>query len=1695
MNSASTYRIAERFARLSSEQRREVYRKIKLEGLAVGQFPVLKREDSAREVTMASYAQTRQWFFWQLDPESTAYHISGALRLKGELNVGALKASFEALVARHESLRTVFRSREDGQVEQVILDNKGPVPFEENDLSEVVETERTDQLRTAAAELHQRPFDLERGPLLRVGLIRQASDDSLLVVVMHHIISDGWSMQLIVDEFVAQYRARAQGQEPELATLPIQYADYALWQRHWLEAGEKDHQLAYWQAQLGSEHPVLQLPTDHPRRADAHYTAAHHDITLPAVLVNHLRERARAEGATLFMALLAGLQTLLHRYSGQYDIRVGVPIANRHRVETEGVVGFFVNTQVLRSCFDIRTRLDQVLSQAREAALGAQSHQDLPFEQLVEALQPERNLGTNPLFQVMFNHQRQDRQSLHTLPGLTLENYQLGDQSAQFELAVNTSETPSGQLRITFTYASGLFNASTIERMAGHYIRVLEALTEQPDRPVGEVDLLSKEEKARLSQWGVNNTRYPDTGPVHSLIERRVRAQPDAIALVFNCEQLTYLELNDRANRLAHYLIGSGVKPEVKVGIVVERSIDMVVGLLAILKAGGAYVPLDPEYPRERLAYMIEDSGLELVLAQSQLKEILPHRDDVRVLELDDLDLSGESADNLQVDVHGQNLAYVIYTSGSTGKPKGAAIRHQSLTTCMTWMQQTYKLTSADTVLHKAPFGFDVSVWEVFWPLTAGIRLVVANPGDHRDPERIIELIRQHQITTLNFVPAMLQAFLAHKNIEEQTQLRHVICGGEAMPANTQREALQRLNGVSLQNLYGPTETTIHVTQWTCRDDEQTQVPIGRPITGTQSYVLDSALALVPQGVAGELYLGGALLGRGYLHRAGLSAERFVADPFGCDGSRLYRTGDLVRWNIDGQLEYLGRIDHQVKIRGFRVELGEVEAQLLAQPEVREAVVVANASSAGNRLVGYVGAATEVDTFSLRERLGERLPDYMVPSAIVVLAALPLNANGKVDRNALPEPEMTSKSEYERPQGEAEEALARIWAEVLGVERVGRNDNFFELGGHSLLALKLLKHMSRDSWLATVRLVFQNPQLKMLARVMARGEEHSGREIPPNGIPDACESIQPEMVTLIELTPEEINRIESTIPGGAPNIQDIYPLVPLQEGILYHHLLQTEGDVYVAQCLLSFESERYLHAFIDALNQVIERHDILRTAFLWEGLSEPVQVVCRTSELSWRWLEVETKHSAGTVAEQLTTYVRYDRFRMDISQAPLIRGIAAPDTENNRWLMQLPVHHAILDHMSLDQIIKEVSLLLNGQRQVLHQPVPYRNFIANTRADKDWRRHEKFFRNLLGDVTTPSIPFGLNNVRGNGANIGEYRQSIGYQLSGRIRFQARVNGVTAGVMFHLAWGAVVASVTKNPDVVFATVLSGRNPDVEEVAPTIGLFINTLPMRISFADGTCQTALTKAGDTLADLLDHWSSSLAKAQNCANVGRGQPLFSSLLNYRHSPRNDDESIKSIDSYIKIVHGEERTNYPITVHVDDRTDDFGLNIQAEGVGLAQTIYDDLIKVIQKLVELLESESDKCLFDCLTAFQHEASVPFRDEVKDESFSDMQSEPYQPPDGATEGLLADIIMEVLEVTCVGRHDNFFELGGDSLSALRVLAKARSVNNPDLQFELRDLIQRPTIAGLMEGMKPRAGCNVITNRATRPLLSSLDCQPG
>ena len=1064
--------------------------------MPVAGIPVLSLERRAQPLPL-SPAQQRQWFLWRLDPQSSAYHVQGALRIAGALDVDAMRAAVEGLPTRHESLRTVFQVRQDGEVEQVVLP-EGSLDLQVLDLRDVMKAERDTHAAQALRVFQDRAFDLTAGPLLRAALLRLEDQVHILALAMHHIVSDGASMQALVEDLTALYAARLAGSEPSPAAA-IQYADYAYWQQSRVARETQDSQLAYWVKQLGvpegEAQPVLALPCDHPRLPLARYQAGQYGVELPSALLAGLRRQAELQGATLFMLLLAAFQTLLHRYTGKQDIRVGVPVANRPRAELQGVVGLFVNTLVMRSAIDARHSLAQVLALTRETLLSAQAHQELPFDQIVEALQPDRNAGANPLFDVMFNHLRRDYGPLQQRLNWRVSEEPIGNEHAQFELTVDTVEDASGRVAVTFRYASDLFDARTIERMAGHYLAVLDALADRPQQAVGDVELLGGAERQLLNAWCESPRRFEEAEPVHRLIERRAQEQPQAEALLFGDETWTYADLNARANRLAHRLITLGVGPDVRVGIAVERSLEMVAGLLAILKAGGAYVPLDPDYPMDRLAYMLRDSGIGLVLAQGSVRNKLPLAEGLDVLEFDRLDLTGEPTHDPRVAVHAENLAYVIYTSGSTGRPKGAQLTHRNVSRLLAGTDAWFQFSVRDvwTMFHS--YAFDFSVWEMFGALCSGGKLVIVPYRTSRSPQDFLLLLRRHRVTVLNQTPAAFGQLMHVPGLyDERLALRVVIFGGEALDPQRLRPWIERWGDQSpkMINMYGITETTVHVT-WrpiTAADLLGQRSPLGVAIPDLGLRVLDEGLKSVPIGVAGELHVAGDGLARGYLGRAGLSAERFVADPLGVAGARLYRTGDLVRWNGEGQLEYLGRIDHQVKIRGFRIELGEVEAQLLSLPEVREAVAVVRDGLGGPRLVAYVSvlAAHEADAGAMRERLAGQLPDYMVPSVVVELESLPLNANGKVDRKALPEPAFERGAGYEAPQGKVEIALAAIWAEVLGVERVGVSENFFDLGGHSLL-LTRMHRLLEDRLQTGLSLIdlFKYPTVGALARRIEQG--------------------------------------------------------------------------------------------------------------------------------------------------------------------------------------------------------------------------------------------------------------------------------------------------------------------------------------------------------------------------------------------------------------------------------------------------------------------------------------------------------------------------------------------------------------------------------------------------------------------------------
>ncbi|HEY0736310.1 MAG TPA: amino acid adenylation domain-containing protein, partial [Herpetosiphonaceae bacterium] len=1079
------------------------------------------------------FGQQRFWFLHQLLPDSPAYNITVAARLTGTLDRDALHRSLNALTAHHESLRTIFAqdaSAVAGEPVQIILP-AAEVALPLIDLSDLPSAEIEPQTEALLAEEAARPFDLTRGPLMRTTLIRQGPQAHVLLLALHHIITDGWSMNILVRELAALYRSFTQPDapihlHPEGTRLPVQYADYAVWQRQWIADKVLAAELDYWRQQLAGPLPVLNLPLDHPRPAVQSARGGSQTLTLPTDLTDSLKALSRREGATLFMTLLAAFDVLLYRYTGQTDLLVGTPIAGRVRPELEGVVGLFLNTLVIRADLADARSFRALLAQVRSTTLAAFDHQALPFERLVEELQPERDLSHTPVFQVLFNLLN-FAETTFDLPNLQLS---ISDPPlpAKFDLTLTLAETPDG-LVVNFGYNADLFAPTTIARMAAHFQTLLAEIVAAPARSVAELPLLSPDERAQLLHgWNPAPTHVtPQLVP--QLFAAQAAQTPDAIALIAEDEQLTYAELNRRANQLARYLRAQGVgraRRESLVGLLVERSPAMVIAVLAVLKAGGAYVPLDPAQPPERLQLMIDDTQLDLLLTQqaiaARLGPILTEQSaaaqdqqhDWKIVDLDaewPLIARHEPID-LELPIDHAQLAYVMYTSGSTGQPKGVAVTHASMSNFADWMRQSYLLAADDRVLQTVPLGFDISVREIFWPLLSGAQLVLAQPGGQADLSYLLAAIQRWSITQIRFVPPMLQLLLQEPDLSGCATLRRVFCGGETMPATLPQRFFEQLTA-ELHNTYGPTEATVNASAWACAPAPTAFIPLGAPVANTQLYVLDANLEPVPLGVVGELHIGGAGLARGYLNRPELTAERFVPDPFGYpegtrSGARLYKTGDLVRRHADGTLEFVGRTDEQIKLRGLRIELGEIESVLRLHPAVRDAVVMLRAEPEP-RLVAYVVENQEPRTTNLEDATDgsrfldagrppgmapgssdlrsfarDRLPEYMIPSVIVPLDALPLTPSGKVDRRALPAPSTAgAQTAYVAPQTPTEIALAAIWAEVLHVERVGSQDHFFELGGHSMLAIQIISRIRQRLGIEIpVRALFTTPTIAGLAQ-------------------------------------------------------------------------------------------------------------------------------------------------------------------------------------------------------------------------------------------------------------------------------------------------------------------------------------------------------------------------------------------------------------------------------------------------------------------------------------------------------------------------------------------------------------------------------------------------------------------------------------
>ncbi|WP_158692086.1 non-ribosomal peptide synthetase, partial [Streptomyces aurantiacus] len=1561
-----------------------------------------------------SEGQKGLWLLHKLRPTADVYNVPVCFRTSAPFDVAVFEEAFRHVTSRHTLLHSVI-AEDEGTPHLVHRPDDADLPFRHQTVPRGLPD---DVLIALAREQAKAPFDLYQDAPARAVVYSAGTADApetLVLLVFHHLVFDGASTPVLLRDLLQAYETLLRGDTPTREPAPHDaYDAFVRWEADFLAGPDGARHRAFWRDTLAGDLPVLRLDIE---RAPAPGTAVAGETVarpLPQALAARARDLCAARGVKPAVLFLAVYELLLHRYSGERDLIVGVPSLGRPDAAYDDAVGYFVNMLPVRHGVGGDVPFTDFLRELTLVMADGLDHAAYPFPRTVQDLNLRTDPDSAPVFQVsyVFQNQRMMRLTDDDVRGLdlvrSLRFVEEISQEGEFKLHLEVVEHAADAYTLHLKYDAERFAAADVERFLGHYETLLSALVADPAQLLSDASHLSDGERRRLDGWNGTDRPYSADRALPDLLADAVARHGDRTALVFGERTLTYAEFDARTDALAAELRRRGVTADTVVGVCMERSVEMVIALWAVMKAGGAYLPLEPDYPAERVRYMIEDSGAVVVLAQaatdasvlSAARVVLRVDSDGRPASdsRQDEDHQGQGSggqDQLGADggrpasarVAPDHLAYVIYTSGSTGRPKGVMVEHRAAVNRIEWMQNEYALDTDDVVLQKTPFSFDVSVWEFVWPLVTGARLVVAAPGAHKDPARLASLIQAERVTTVHFVPPMLRLMLDHAGWARCTTLRQVFCSGEALPPELPARHYAQ-HRARLHNLYGPTEAAIDVTHWTCPPDGATDtVPIGRPIQNIQLHVLDDLGRHQAVGCAGELHIAGVGLARGYLNNPALTRERFVPNPFAHDpDARMYRTGDLVRWLSDGTLEYLGRIDNQVKLRGFRIEPDEIEDRLGRHPAVRACAVLAREDSPGDpRLVGYVVLDPEhpVDTHSfhdvLLKHLGQSLPEHMVPSALVRLDALPLTANGKLDRKALPAPETDAfavSGDRVAPRTPTERTLLAVCAQLLGFDedRVGVHDNFFALGGHSLLIPKLIARLLDEGVDCDLQAVFAAATLADLAAAIdgtaPRDPAHpdapdTGSDtpvpprtaftVPPNGIPAGCDRITPDMLPLVSLTEDELASVVAAVPGGAPNIQDVYPLAALQEGMLFHHLKEGGRDPYVLSGVFSFDSRDRLDGFARALRAAVARHDALRTAVLTQGLPQPVQVVVRHAELELDEFDVPT----GTDTEDEIRDLLARPRSMRLDRAPLIRLRATRQPGTDRWFAALNLHHVIDDATSLGLLFREIVAHMTGREAELAPPAPYRDFIAHVQHRIQELDPADHFAAALGDVTEPTVMFGLQDVHGDGRRVLDLRRPLDTGLGERIRACAKELRVSPATLFHAGWSLVVAACGGRDDVVFGTVMSGRLQGPRGVERMLGNFINTLPVRVDLT-GTSVRDLVRGMDrTLRDLVRHEQTPLAVAHRHSDVPPETPLFNAIFNYRHlesDDRIDDSELEraGVRSLAGVI---ERSNYPVALSVDDLGHSFSLDAQIDQSQDAELVIGYLETAMTRLVDALTTE------------------------------------------------------------------------------------------------------------------------------------------
>lgn len=1542
---------------LSREKRVELYRLLK-EKSSMERMPRIKAQVRNKSTFPLSFAQETLWFLEQLYPNTSSYNVAEAWQISGTFNVNALLQALNAMLVRHESLRTTFALKDDRPVQ--VIASQYISPLKCIDLIALSEAEKEQEQRRCLVEETQLPFDLSQNPLLRVSLIRKSSEDHVLLVTTHHILIDMWSIELFMKELLTFYTAFDEGRAPSLPPLPIQYADYACWQRDWLRGQILETELAYWQEQLAGAPIFLDLPTDRPRPVVQTFNGERQAFLLSALITEQLKVLGRQEGATLFMTLLAAFQLLLSRYSGQDDVLVGTPIANRLSKEVAAIIGFFLNTVIIRMNLAHSPSFRALLMQMRKVALEAYEHQNLPFEYLVQSLQPERTLSYSPLFQVMFVLKNS---SYLDSFNLTFRSLEIENKTSKVDLILYMEECKEG-LRCYFEYNTDLFEKQSIVRMVQHFQALLENILREPDAPLRNISLLTPvEQQELLKKSKLHYVTASTSICLHTIFETQVKQRPDAIAVVDEQMHLTYQDLDQRANQLARYLIGIGVGIEVRVGLCLESSWELIVGILGIVKAGGVYVPIDPSYPTQRIAFILVDAQITVIVMQEHLSgKILDEGRTIVCIDRDWQHIVLESSLPPICRQDAVTAAYLIYTSGSTGVPKGTLVSHASVTQLFASTHAKFHFDHRDvwTLFHSV--AFDFAVWELWGALLYGGRLIIVPYWISRSPEAFCNLLVTEQVTVLNQTPSAFSMLLQAEEEKPfsplQASLRLVIFGGEALDFPKLQPWFERHGDKmpQLVNMYGITETTVHVTSYQLTTQDAyagSRSVIGQPIPSLYVYILDQALNLVPTGILGELYVGGSGLARGYLHRPDLTAERFVPNPFGTEeGERLYKTGDCVRYLANGDIEYLGRLDQQVKIRGFRIELAEIEGILKQHPQVQFAVVVQREDVPGhNNLVAYLNPY-QGDNFSIQEVrkfLLNRLPEYMVPSAFVALETLPLTINRKVDRQRLPAPDALSfvrESNIEAPHNPIEEILVGIWMQVLHVTDVSIHNNFFELGGHSLLATQLISRI-RTIFQVSVPLkqLFEAPTIVGLARnieiALSLNTRQLERETP-----------------ILELVPT-LNK-------------DRVPLSFAQERLWFLAQLEQGNHVYNITTALNIEGRLDITALQRTVSEIIYRHEVLRTSFRILD-DTPKQFISPVSSISKKPillidLSMLKKTEREEEKEQLVHKER--QYLFDIAQSPLIR-FNLLYMEEEEHILIISVHHIVFDGWSMGLLFREMSLLykafsLNHPSPLSSLPIQYADYTL-------WQRHllqgdvlEKqlaYWKHRLDGAPTLSAlptdrPRPLKQTFKGAAYIFEMPKAF----VERLRMICKEEGVTLFMLLLAVFNVLLYRYTYQNDIIVGSPIANRNQS--ETEGLIGFFVNTLVLRTNLSNrASFRELLVQVRDIALAAYAHQDLPFERLVDELKIERSlniNPLFQVLFDFQNNP------IANMELENLLVH-------PLADEIETAKFDLALSIEDNGYSLqgtliystdlfeANTIYR-MVTYFQNLLEAIVTDPGQSL-------------------------------------------------------------------------------------------------------------------------------------